>query len=183
MPALIITIISFIIQLFDPILKPLLRFEIITIQQGQLWRIWTAHFTHLNWQHYIINMLTFWIIWFLLGHYLAKIKFFYLQLLFFITGILLFYLHPELSWYVGFSGVLHGFISLGALLALFDKSYGIGGILLVYIVVKLIYEQIIGPLPTGSMVMHTDNILVDAHLYGGFAGLLVFGFRVLSKAS
>jgi rhomboid family GlyGly-CTERM serine protease len=83
---------------------------------------------------------------------------------------------PQLMWYVGLSGVLHGALAAGAIAWWRFESKALALALSVVLVGKLAWEQLYGALPlSGDM-----NVIVDAHLYGaiggGIAGLgMLFG--------
>jgi hypothetical protein len=90
-------------------------------------------------------------------------------------------LEPQLIWYVGLSGLLHGYLAAGVaagLPKLQTEDWLIAG----FLIVKLGYEQIIGPIP-GSTDTAGGNVVVAAHLYGAIAGLLVGLIISFRKAS
>jgi rhomboid family GlyGly-CTERM serine protease len=95
-----------------------------------------------------------------------------------VIGLGLYWFHPELIWYVGLSGVLHGLFIYGAIREI--RFYPFSGYVLVLLLVgKLFWEFMNGPLP-GSEEMTGGNVVVDAHLYGAMAGFVsVFLSRVL----
>ena len=80
------------------------------------------------------------------------------------------FLDENLIWYVGLSGVLHGLLVAGALGSL-RRRQGEALALLGLVFAKLAYEQLVGPLP-GSEASSGGPVVVNAHLYGGIAGLL-----------
>ncbi len=77
---------------------------------------------------------------------------------------------PPSHWYVGLSGVLHGFVAAGAL-ALLLRRQMLGAALAIGLGGKLLFEQIVGPVPfTAESV--GGPVVVAAHLYGAAGGLL-----------
>ncbi len=75
---------------------------------------------------------------------------------------------PQVHWYVGASGVLHGVMAAGALAQLQRREF-LAPLLLLVLIVKLAYEEMNHALPlTGSM-----PVVTQAHLYGAAAGLVV----------
>ena len=94
------------------------------------------------------------------------------------TSVLLLWLNPNLQWYVGLSGVLHAFFVFGCLNEI-NTGRQSSWILLVVVIVKLIWEQIAGPLP-GSEQSAGGNVIVDAHLYSAIIGLLI-GLKFIYK--
>jgi len=153
-------------------LEMLLKFDHRAIMQGQVWRLFTCHFVHFNGSHLALNMAGLLLIWWLFGQVLNWREWLIVLLpscLVVSLGILV--LRPDIATYVGFSGVLHSIIVVAALFDLPSKHRD-GKILLAAICVKLLYEQLFGPLP-GSEASTGGKVLVDAHLYGAVAGLAI----------
>jgi rhomboid family GlyGly-CTERM serine protease len=79
----------------------------------------------------------------------------------------LWFLRPLIDWYVGASGVLHGALAAGAL-AMYRRRDGTGAAVLLFLIVKLAYEQ-----HSGASLFASDlPLLPDAHVFGVFGGLL-----------
>ena len=77
-------------------------------------------------------------------------------------------LEPQLEWYVGLSGVLHGALAAGAIGWWRHESKPLALALTAVLVGKLAWEQWQGALPlSGDM-----PVVVDAHLYGAIGGAL-----------
>ena len=75
-------------------------------------------------------------------------------------------LKPQVDWYVGASGALHGVMAAGTLAhlqAARPRRLDPRG----FIVGKLTYEQFAGSMPFAGGA----NTIVDAHLYGAIGGL------------
>jgi hypothetical protein len=90
---------------------------------------------------------------------------------------------PQLEWYVGLSGLLHGMLAAGIMAGLADRSTE--ALLLGVIVAgKVAYEQFAGPLP-GSEATSGGAVIVDAHLYGAIGGAVTAAalIRVRREAS
>ena len=92
-------------------------------------------------------------------------------------GLLL--LDPNIAWYVGLSGLLHGYYTAGAIAVKFKRRFW-NYMLLILIFSKLTWEQVMGPIP-GSVEVSGGNVVVDAHLYGAIMGLITGYFIVLKK--
>jgi membrane associated rhomboid family serine protease len=80
------------------------------------------------------------------------------------------FLNPELYWYVGMSGLLHGLLVAGIVTRL-SKIDAETAILLLLLVGKITWEQFSGPVP-GSESTSGGPVIVDAHLYGALGGAL-----------
>jgi rhomboid family GlyGly-CTERM serine protease len=149
-----------------------LRYDRLAIISGQWWRVFSAHVTHLGWSHLAMNLAGLALIWFLVGPSLSTwrwIGVFLLCCLGVSAGLWTF--NPELHWYVGLSGVLHGLLCAGCLISMRQgQSHNWPILLLLWL--KLIWEQVAGPLP-GSSTTAGGPVIVDAHFYGAISGLLV----------
>jgi rhomboid family GlyGly-CTERM serine protease len=83
----------------------------------------------------------------------------------------LYVLDPEVAWYVGLSGVLHGLVAAGAL-ALIVRRQTLGALLAIGLTGKILFEQIAGPVPfTATSV--GGPVVVAAHLYGSIGGVVM----------
>jgi membrane associated rhomboid family serine protease len=80
----------------------------------------------------------------------------------------LWFQNPEVTWYVGASGALHGVMAAGTLAHLRRRDLD-GWILAAFVIGKLAYEQFAGQMPFAGAA----NTIVDAHLYGAIGGLAV----------
>jgi len=148
----------------------LLRYERDAVMSGEVWRLLTAHLTHLGWSHLGLNALGMALIAWLCGRLMSAAQWLFsgaLSAVVIDTGFLT--LNPELDWYVGLSGVLHGLIVTG-LLAQRRARPTESHALLALIAAKLAWEQWAGALP-GSVWTSGGPIVVDAHLYGAAGGL------------
>jgi hypothetical protein len=82
------------------------------------------------------------------------------------AGFVLF--EPQLQWYVGLSGVLHGALAAGVVAWWRHETRPLALALTLVLVGKLAWEQWHGALPlSGDM-----PVIVDAHLYGAVGGFL-----------
>jgi rhomboid family GlyGly-CTERM serine protease len=103
------------------------RYDRVALSSGEWWRIATGHMVHLNMPHLLLNLFGLFLLCELLWrdlpwrHGLGLLVSAALG-----TGALLFWLHPELAWYAGLSGALHGLWSGCALAGLRSMQTGAG---------------------------------------------------------
>ncbi len=155
--------------------RALLRYQREAILAGEWWRLLTAHLAHLGPAHLLLNLTGLALVWLLVGGALRPAAWGVVLLLAALAvsgGLLL--LDPDLAWYVGLSGVLHGLLAAGAAARLLQGgpagTRAEGALLLALLATKLAWEQAFGPLP-GSAEAAGGPVVVDAHLYGAAGGL------------
>ena len=160
---------SGLIAVFGEPGRLLLRWERALIVDGELWRLLTGHLVHLGGTHLVLNLAGLLLVWFLVGRDLKPLQWVVICLVSVVAIDLGFWvLNPSLSWYVGLSGVLHGMLAAGVVVAASDarKDLVMLGVL---VIAKLFYEQVAGALP-GSGTVSGGPVIVDAHLYGAVSG-------------
>ena len=170
-------------------LEIILRFDRDAINDGAWWRLLSGNFVHLGPGHLMMNLaglvLVVALVWKRFSAF-AWIAIIIGSSL--VVGLGLLWRNPEIGWYVGFSGTLHGLIVAGTLadLRVWPRS---ASLLLLAVAAKLAWEQIGGALP-GSESVAGGAVIVDAHLYGAIGGaifgaiLIAAGYaRRLPKAS
>ena len=140
------------------------------VADGAWWLLISGNFVHFGWGHFGLNMLGLFVIHLLIGRELSPIAWLATVLLSaLVVGLGIYQFNPEIHWYSGLSGVLHGLFAAGAILTIrYDWVYG--GALLFGVVGKLGWEQVYGPLDS-STAMIGARIAVDSHLYGAVGGL------------
>ena len=148
---------------------PLLRYDRQGLQNGELWRLLSGHVVHLGWAHFALNATGLALVWLLVGNALGTGRW-CIGIIGMVAAIDLgfWFLEPQLAWYVGLSGVLHGVLVAGLILD-FDSARVENLIVLLLVAAKLAYEQWFGPLP-GSESSAGGPVVVNAHLYGAIAG-------------
>jgi len=155
-----------------------LEYQAMAIADGQWWRLISGHLVHLGWGHLSMNLLGFLLIWelFLRNRMTARRCLFGLFALTLICSLGLYLFSPQVAWYRGLSGVLHGLLVWALLRGLAGQPVG-NGLLLGLLAAKLAWEQWSGPLP-GSEAVAQGLVIVDAHLYGAVGGGLLWGLEL-----
>jgi rhomboid family GlyGly-CTERM serine protease len=82
-------------------------------------------------------------------------------------GFLVF--EPQLAWYVGFSGVLHGLMAAGLCAWLWRTPDAITALVAVLFACKLGWEHFHGPLPFTASTLGLP-VIHEAHTYGAIGG-------------
>ena len=145
------------------------RYDRALVLEGESWRLVSGHFVHGSLQHLLLNLaglvlvtalfakdysLRGWLL--VIGLSIAAID----------VGFVL--NEPQLAWYVGYSGVLHGVLAAGAIAWWQRGPTTLALALSAILVGKLGWEQWHGALPLSGDL----PVVVDAHLYGAIGGAL-----------
>jgi rhomboid family GlyGly-CTERM serine protease len=149
--------------------RQLLRYQREAVLQGEYWRLLTGHLVHGSWLHLFLNCAGLGLLVALYPAHYSPRQWLFIGLLSLITiDIGFVFWEPQLSWYVGLSGVLHGALAAGGIAWWRYESKRLALALSVIFVGKLIWEQWHGALPlSGGMA-----VVVDAHLYGALGGVI-----------
>ncbi len=148
------------------------RFQRQSIAFGDWYLLLTGNFVHLGLGHLWMNMAGFAMIVVLVWQHFNLLEW-ALVIVFasLVVGLGLYFRDPQVDFYYGFSGTLHGVIIAGCLADIrhYPKS---AGLLLVLVIGKLSWEQIAGPLP-GSEETAGGAVIVNSHLYGAIGGAIM----------
>ncbi len=149
----------------------LLRYQSDVFTSGELWRLLSGNLVHLGWSHMILNTLGLGLIWGLFWNTFETRIWPLITLISALSVTLgLYWFIPQLTWYVGLSGLLHGLFVAGAIGGMRRGDHR-EAILLIAIIGKLIWEQLYGPLP-GTSEMAGGPVIVESHLFGAIGGAL-----------
>ena len=142
----------------------LMRYDRGAIAAGGWWRLLTAHLVHLDAHHLILNEMGVVLVWSLFAQDFDAVEWCIIVA----AGALaiscgLWWLSPDVIWYVGASGVLHTVMAAGAAQHFLTREWD-RWILVLGLCAKLVYERLaIQPEPL---------IVTDAHWYGALAGFV-----------
>lgn len=172
-PSLLVVIlictVSVFAYLFDEQMSSVLVYHHALINNGEWWRVFTGHFLHTNNYHLGLNVSALLLLWALHGKYYTVINY---SLLFIfcalVTSLGLFFGSPELTQYVGLSGILHGVFVWGAVMDISHKDKT-GYLLLLGVTAKIIHEQWAGPSDDIAQLINA-TVAIDAHLWGAIGG-------------
>jgi rhomboid family GlyGly-CTERM serine protease len=148
--------------------ESVLRYDRDGLHAGQWWRLLTGHVIHLGYEHAVLDIAALVLMWALFaGDYSPRQWLLVIGLSVIGVDAGLWLLSSTTQWYVGSSGVLHGVLAAGACAHL-RRGAPDGWILALFLIGKLVYEQVQGPLPLTA----GGVVIVDAHLYGAVGGAL-----------
>jgi rhomboid family GlyGly-CTERM serine protease len=143
-----------------------------------MWRIWTAHWVHVGWMHYLLNMLAFMCLPFIFPQFKSQHIAFLLCLLPLCISLTFYIFFPQIMAYAGLSGVLHGLYVVAAIIHLPDpQERRFSAVVLFLIAAKLMWENTFGQVGTAELI--GSPVLVEAHLIGAMSGLLYAVFYLL----
>lgn len=139
------------------------------IDAGAWWRLLSAHLVHGSLTQWAINMFGFVAVVVLsTGRISVRTLLVSMVLLALIVSGGLYFLNPEVAGYAGFSGVLHGLLTLYVLLEALRGSFS-HGLAATLLYGKVVYEQLERPDVAMQGFVGLSNV-VDAHLYGAAGG-------------
>lgn len=144
------------------------RYERVAIAAGQWWRLLSAHITHLDLHHAMLNSTGFALLWALFARSYRPRQWLLAMLLCLCAidaGFWLF--SPQLEWYVGASALLHGVFACGCI-AWIRSGDRMGIVAIALLAAKLAWEQYGGPLP----FMGDRPVVAISHVYGALGGAL-----------
>ena len=158
-----------------------LRYDRAAILHGEFWRLVTGSFVHLGAGHLAEDMAGLVLLWLLFWEAWPGWRMPMLVLWGSLAvGLGLLLGDTGVGWYVGISGALDCLWAAGAL-EFIRRRDRFGWLLMALLLIKLAYEQTLGPLPF-SVAGTGGAVIVDAHLYGALGGALwAFGCALLER--
>jgi rhomboid family GlyGly-CTERM serine protease len=167
-PLLLLALLIILLTALGETGRELLRYQRdAMLSTHEYWRWFTGHLVHGSWQHTLLNLAGLAVIATLFRGSFTRRQWLVIALLSITcidTGF--WWLMPQLQWYVGLSGVLHGLLAAGAVAWWRMEERGFSAILTAIVVGKLCWEQWHGALPLSGEL----NVIVNAHLYGAVGG-------------
>ena len=142
----------------------------LKVDKGEFWRLISAHFIHINWHHFAMNMAGAALCMAVFRTDVAAKHWLISALAISLFSSTLLYLtySPSQS-YVGFSDTLHGWIVIG-ILAMMAKEPKLASIMLTAFIAKLLYENFVSP-PSAELLAGS-RVATESHLFGALGGAL-----------
>lgn len=138
--------------------------------RGEHWRLVTAHFYHYDLTHLAWNLAGLALVaWLFAREYDLRGWMAILVASTVAVDLGFLVLEPQLEWYVGFSGVLHGLMAAGLVAWLWRKPDAVTALVAVLFGLKLGWEHFSGALPFTSSTLAIP-VIHQAHTYGAIGG-------------
>lgn len=160
-----------LVELGGQPVRALLEYRRDALAEGQLWRLLTGHLAHLGPSHMLMNVAALAVLALVLQPYLRPRDWLGAGLaaaLAIDAG--LYWLYPATAWYVGLSGVLHGFWAAAVVSAMAGQRRDAVP-LAVLLLAKLAYERFVGPVPLTESIA-AGPVVTAAHVWGAVGGAL-----------
>lgn len=160
--------------------REILRYDRALILDGQWWRLLSGNFVHLGWYHWFLNEMGL-VVLVLLCPEVLPLRVWIRRVLLLGTGMSLGLLTfvPDLTGYVGMSGVIHGLFVLGLVPQVLRRDLIAAGCLL-YLLGKIGWELYAGA-PVSDETAIGGRVVVESHLLGvvcaSLYGVIFSSFR------
>lgn len=158
-----------------------LRYDRDALLGGEVWRLFTGHLIHLSWAHWALNAVGL-VLCCALAESMPSPE----QLLRRVAvlglgvSLMLLVFSPQVSNYVGLSGVLYGLFVL-VLWPQARRGEPIGVAALCIVIAWMAWQMIAGPMAS-EMELIGGRIVTQAHLFGVLTAMALFAARALLHA-
>lgn len=155
------------------LVNPWLRYDREAIAAGQVWRLVSCHLVHLNLWHLGMNLAGFLLCcYFFVDVYDRRQFLLWLGLTAPGVGLAIYFIDHAPGYYVGLSGLLHGWLVLALVTGFRTHPWLHGGVLLI-IAARLLWEQLPGYDRGYLRHLIDGDVYVNGHLYGALGGLII----------
>ncbi len=138
----------------------------------EVWRGWTAHWVHVGWIHYLLNMIAFACLPFIFPHAQNRYLVALLLLLPPLVSLSFYCFYPNVEAYAGLSGILHGlYIAVSIYFLQFNQERKFALLVIALACIKIAWENLFGSLETSQLI--GSPVLVEAHLLGSIWGAIL----------
>lgn len=153
--------------------NPFFEFHRAAISEGEVWRIFSANFVHLNFNHALMNMAALALVFIMFYEVSLRFWLAIILLLSVMVGLCLYCFDNNLQRYVGLSGALYGLWIFGALVTWENNK--IISAAVIGLMLFAVYQQQSQDFDNAYLQSWIDgDVIVNAHLYGLIGGF-IFG--------
>lgn len=161
------------LEIMRPWAFAVMEYQKEAIENGQFWRLLSAHFVHLTPWHMGMNLSGLAIIWIcFLSRWTTRYFWYAVVIASLFISILFLVTDPSLLGYAGFSGVLHTLLVAGVIRA-WRQDPWLNSTILITIVLRLSWEQSHWYNPDYLVSWIHGPVYPNAHLFGALAGCLL----------
>jgi len=181
-PTIALAVLMVALQMLGTVARESLPYERSAILVGgEYARLLSAHFYHYDLAHLAWNLAGLALVaWLFAAEFSTRGWAFILLVSTVAVDLGFLVLEPQLEWYVGFSGVLHGLAAAGLVAWLVRTRDSITAIVAAVFAVKLAWEHLVGPLPFVAQTLPVP-VIHEAHTYGAVGGLLAGAVLCLAQ--
>lgn len=174
---MVLGLLMLLLQLNNQWAEPLLQFDRSALEQGELWRLFSAHLLHTNRWHFLMNLTALVVIFLMHApHYNLSRLCYLLMVGFALIGLSIWFWSPQINYYVGLSGWLHALLVWGACQDI-QRQWSSGWLILAGVAAKIGWEQWQGASQQLVMLIDAD-VAIDAHFYGALTGVVLYLFSL-----
>jgi rhomboid family GlyGly-CTERM serine protease len=156
-----------------------LRYDRDAIAAGEWWRLVTAHVAHLSWSHALLNAAALLLVLQIFRGRVAPAEWWLAAAASWLAiDAGLWWLEPQLAWYAGASGVLHGLFAAGLAGLWRGDERRLAVALAIGLIAKLAFEWWQAPLSE----LFAAPVITAAHRYGAAGGLIAAATMLLRTA-
>lgn len=179
LPCLLLAGLMLLLTACETSLFPLLNLYADRVQEGEIWRLFTANLVHFGWIHTLINLAALVLSFLAFFSDMSPTRWLTLVLWCCLgVGVGIAVWHPEYAPYAGFSGALHGLVVAGLLQTTgFPAWLRLGALALV--AAKLLHEHSPAYEATDLQQLIPAAVAVESHAYGALAGAIFVALEVL----
>lgn len=152
-------------------MREMLYLHIEHVTQGELWRFFSAHFTHISWTHCLSNLIGLLLLTGIFNHSKQVFHWYFASFLIIAmvsTGLILF--STQLDWYVGFSALLTGLYAYAAVITI-RENIKVSTIIIIALSIYILFQVLEGEIISAT-IMTDIKTSSYAHAFGLISGVL-----------
>lgn len=149
------------------------------VHRGQWWRLLSGQWVHSNAYHFFSNSLVLICLNYLDRRVVVR-KATDLLCLSGLTGGAVYFFCPALDYYVGLSGILHGYLLL-ILMSMWREGPLLAGVGIMLLLTKLVLEQVDWYPRVATEELIGMRVAIEAHLVGAVAAVIIVSLEFIYR--